>query len=187
MFHYEFEFIHPFSDGNGRMGRLWQTLLLSHWNPVLAWLPVESQVHRHQAAYYQAIRESTKATDCGPFVAFMLGCIDEAVVKATEGVIEKTTGKTTRKATEKTTKKTPDAVLALLAGHPQLTAHELAAELGKAELTIHRALRKLREAGRLRRNGPDKGGHWEVYERQLPTHRARCRSVPTPSAASSTC
>lgn len=55
VFHYEFEFIHPFADGNGRMGRFWQTLSLLRWRPLFADLPVESLVHRHQAAYYQAI------------------------------------------------------------------------------------------------------------------------------------
>ncbi len=78
VFHYEFEFIHPFADGNGRMGRLWQTLILSRWQPVLADLPVESMVHAHQQAYYRAIEQSTAKTDCAPFVHFMLERILEA-------------------------------------------------------------------------------------------------------------
>ncbi|HPB75992.1 MAG TPA: Fic family protein, partial [Chromatiaceae bacterium] len=64
VFHYEFEFIHPFADGNGRMGRLWQTLILSHWRAVMADIPVENLIHRHQADYYQALQESTEGTDC---------------------------------------------------------------------------------------------------------------------------
>lgn len=79
VFHYEFEFIHPFSDGNGRMGRLWQTLILSRWNPLFADIPVESLVHEHQAAYYAALQTSTEQTDAAPFVAFMLGRILEAI------------------------------------------------------------------------------------------------------------
>jgi Fic family protein len=75
VFHYEFEFIHPFADGNGRMGRLWQTLILSQWNPLLAQLPVESMVHEHQNQYYQAINLSTQTTDSAPFIEFMLGVI----------------------------------------------------------------------------------------------------------------
>lgn len=82
VFHYEFEFIHPFADGNGRMGRLWQTLLLSHWQPAFAWLPVESLVHRQQAEYYRAINRSTSAADCAPLIRFMLGCIHDAVSRA---------------------------------------------------------------------------------------------------------
>jgi len=75
VFHYEFEFIHPFADGNGRMGRLWQTLILSRWNPLMATIPVESLVHAHQADYYQALRDSTAATDSAPFIEFMLRMI----------------------------------------------------------------------------------------------------------------
>ncbi|TVQ84514.1 MAG: Fic family protein [Chromatiaceae bacterium] len=79
IFHYEFEFIHPFSDGNGRMGRLWQTLVLSRWHPLFIDTPVESLVHQHQAAYYAALQSSTDEADSAPFLAFMLDRILEAI------------------------------------------------------------------------------------------------------------
>ncbi len=79
VFHYEFEFIHPFADGNGRMGRLWQSLILARWNPLFADIPVESLIFEHQAEYYQAIQESTQQTDSAPFIAFMLRMILDTV------------------------------------------------------------------------------------------------------------
>ncbi len=79
VFHYEFEFIHPFSDGNGRMGRLWQSLILARWNPLFADIPVESLIFENQAEYYQAIQESTQKTDSAPFIAFMLRMILDTV------------------------------------------------------------------------------------------------------------
>ncbi len=79
VFHYEFEFIHPFADGNGRIGRLWQTLLLSEWQPIFTHLPVESLVHQHQSGYYEAINQSTESTDSAPFIQFMLQRIREAL------------------------------------------------------------------------------------------------------------
>ena len=75
VFHYEFEFIHPFADGNGRMGRLWQRLILARWNPLFADIPVESLIFEHQAEYYQALQDSTQETDSAPFIAFMLRMI----------------------------------------------------------------------------------------------------------------
>ena len=79
VFHYEFEFIHPFEDGNGRMGRLWQTLILTRWNPLFAWIPVESLVYARQSDYYAAIRESSANGDSTPFIIFMLEAILETV------------------------------------------------------------------------------------------------------------
>lgn len=78
VFHYEFEFIHPFSDGNGRLGRLWQTLILTRWNPLFADIPVESLVHQHQADYYRALGESTARSDSAPFIEFVLRMVLEA-------------------------------------------------------------------------------------------------------------
>lgn len=83
VFHYEFEFIHPFTDGNGRMGRLWQTLILSRWNPLFANVPVESLVHDNQPGYYQALNFSTLKTDCAPFVEFMMEMILQALKQST--------------------------------------------------------------------------------------------------------
>lgn len=88
VFHYEFVFIHPFADGNGRMARLWQTALLSEWNPIFRYLPLESRVHEYQDAYYGAIALSHAAGNSNAFIAFMLDKInmtlDEALRQASE-------------------------------------------------------------------------------------------------------
>lgn len=82
VFHYEFELIHPFADGNGRVGRLWHTLLLSRWNPAFAWLPVESIIHDRQQEYYDAINASNHAGESTAFIEFMLLAILTALTEA---------------------------------------------------------------------------------------------------------
>ena len=98
VFHYELELIHLFADGNGRVGRLWHTLLLSKWNPVFAWLPVESIIHDRQQEYYDAINASNDAGESTPFIGFMLSAIKASLIEAinlndemSDGKIDKTT------------------------------------------------------------------------------------------------
>ncbi len=79
VFHYELEFIHPFEDGNGRMGRLWQTVLLKQHNPVFGFLPVETLIKKQQPDYYKALNQSDKAGQSTPFIHFMLAIIDTAL------------------------------------------------------------------------------------------------------------
>lgn len=79
VFHYEFVFIHPFSDGNGRMARLWHTAMLSKWKPVFAYIPIESQIEKFQNGYYEAISRCHAAGESTIFIEFMLAQIDQAL------------------------------------------------------------------------------------------------------------
>lgn len=96
VFHYELELIHPFADGNGRIGRLWHTLLLSKWNPIFAWLPIESIIKERQRDYYDAINASNVAGESTAFITFMLSAIRASLIDAisvsdemSDGVMDK--------------------------------------------------------------------------------------------------
>lgn len=149
VFHYEFEFIHPFPDGNGRMGRLWQTLILSHWNPLLAFIPVETLVHQHQAEYYAALNQSTANANSSVFIEFMLRMIRDAVQESSS-------------VSEKRTEKTSEKILRLIGEDPKVTIADLARMTGLTTRSIERNLKVLQAQGLVHRVGPDKGGHWEL-------------------------
>lgn len=123
VFHYEFEFIHPFADGNGRMGRLWQTLILSRWNPLFAHVPVESLVHAHQQAYYDALQASTNASDSAPFIDFMLHRIRDALYSSNPA-------NTPQVAPQVTPQVTPQVARLLAALNGDMGREELQAALG---------------------------------------------------------
>jgi len=152
VFHYEFEFIHPFADGNGRMGRLWQTLILSQWQPVLAYLPVESVIRVRQTAYYQALADADRLADSTPFIEFML----QALLDAMTEVPTLTSGKSSVKTSGK--------ILTLIRENALVTIPELAVSIGVSERSIERNLKKLQAENRLSRIGPANGGHWKVEE-----------------------
>jgi Fic family protein len=79
VFHYELEFIHPFEDGNGRMGRLWQSVILKDLNPIFLFLPVETIIKQKQSAYYKVLAKSDKSGNSTPFIEFILAAIDKAL------------------------------------------------------------------------------------------------------------
>jgi Fic family protein len=159
VFHYEFEFIHPFADGNGRMGRLWQTLLLSRWQPVFANIPVESLVYQHQEDYYRAIRESTALGKSTPFIEFMLQMILDAMG---EMAMNSETLNTAQKTTQKTTQN-QQAILSFLKQNPNASRKDVALAItGISEDGVKYNLKKLQQLGYLKRIGSPRAGHWEV-------------------------
>ena len=166
VFHYEFEFIHPFPDGNGRTGRLWQTALLGSWRSELYGAPVENIVWAHQQEYYAAIRESGQKNDSGPFIDFMLDKILRTLKAKGKAYEAATTKKTTKKTTEKTTKKTNAnsrvKILSVMKAMPDVTLAELANATGLSVDGVRWNIRQLKDENLVRRVGPDKGGHWEV-------------------------
>ena len=149
VFHYEFEFIHPFADGNGRMGRMWQTLLLMQWKPIFAWIPVETIVKKHQQEYYSSIAQSDKVGNSTIFITFMLKCILDSLQEIEES---------NQKSNQKSNRKLLDAV----SKNPNITIRELQDFLGMSESGVKKIIRKHKEAGTLVRVGGAKGGHWKI-------------------------
>ncbi len=154
VFHYEFEFIHPFIDGNGRLGRLWQSLILSKLHPIFAHLPVENIVFENQQQYYDAISQSTKATDCRPFIEFML----EEILTT----LKKRQGEPLKPESNDIVNDTVNGTVKLIKANQRITIDELALKLNKSRRTITRIIKKLQADGIISRIGSDKTGHWEI-------------------------
>ena len=156
VFHYEFEFIHPFQDGNGRMGRLWQTVILKEWKEVFAWIPVETLIKENQSEYYNALNSSDKEADSSSFIEFMLSLL----LKTIEEIIE-TEKKVTVKVSVKVTVN-QQKILDVIKENPFVTQEELTQIIGLSRKSIIQNMKKLQENGLLKRIGADKNGRWEI-------------------------
>ncbi len=162
VFHYEFEFIHPFADGNGRMGRMWQSLILTKLNPVFQHLPVETIVHDHQQEYYRAINESSAKSNCGPFIDFMLERILETL-KMHKGQKKNVLRNVPRNVPRKQVS-LEDRILKRVKSNPKVSAVEIANGENMSLKSIQRAMKVLKDKGVLKRIGSTKGGYWEIIE-----------------------
>ncbi|MQL48067.1 cell filamentation protein Fic [Photorhabdus khanii] len=147
IFHYEFEFIHPFADGNGRMVRLWQTLILNQWNSLFEFIPVESLVYKHQADYYQAINLSTQQADCATFIEFMLSMIRDAILESTH--------QATHQASHQVTHQVRQLIMAL---EGEMNREQLQLALGLKDRSSFRLryLQPALEAGLIEMSHPEK-------------------------------
>ena len=161
VFHYEFEFIHPFIDGNGRMGRYWQTMLLSRWKGIFAWIPVETIVKEHQQEYYDVIARCDAAGNSTAFIEFMLRCLLDAMNQIDEEP-EEVPNKVADKVADKVANKSAQKVLLLLYDNGHLTRDELSALTGLSLGGIKKIINSLRESGLIERVGSNKTGFWKV-------------------------
>ena len=158
VFHYEFEFIHPFQDGNGRLGSLWQTVILKEWKEIFAWLPVETLIKENQKEYYNVLGVSDSVANSTKFIEFMLSTILNTI----EEIIQ-TEKKVTVKVTVKVTLN-QKKILEVIKNNPQITQEELANVIGLTRKSINSNMKKLQENGLLNRIGADKNGYWQVTE-----------------------
>ena len=164
VFHYEFEFIHPFIDGNGRMGRLWQSLILGRLHPLFQHLPVENMVYANQQAYYDAISESSRKGNSGPFIDFMLQEILTTLKQHQGEALDVGTNVGTNVGINVGTNvgENERKLLSILFHSPQSTARELSEALGITLRQCERILASMKQKGLIERIGANKGGYWKV-------------------------
>ena len=151
LFHCRFEYIHPFVDGNGRMGRLWHSLILSKWKHLFAYLPIETWVKLNQKEYYNALAESGKG-NVTVLVKFTLKMTFTAIDEYTDEI----------SFHNKTPSDTEAAILEMISADPGVTSAKIAQALWISDRTVKRYLSSMTEKGLIKREGSDKTGNWKI-------------------------
>jgi len=157
VFHYEFEFIHPFVDGNGRIGRLWQSLILYQWKSIFSAIPIESVIKESQQGYYVALKAAGSKGNSTPFIEFML----EAILKACEDELKNENNVPTNVPKNVPIKRI-EKIVSLMRENPSVTIKQLAGLCAVSDKTIKRDISNLKDEGRVERKGSLKSGHWEI-------------------------
>lgn len=179
--HFMIEHIHPFRDGNGRIGRLWQTLVLTKWNALFEWMPIETIIYNNQANYYEALQRSNNnenKVDCAPFIDFMLNVLENTMYKYIDVATTTVAAQNIKLIVNDIAKL--DArlgvklgvklgvnqleILKLIISNNYITIKEMAEKIKISETAIQKNLLKLKNAGILTRIGSDKSGYWKVTE-----------------------
>jgi len=157
--HFELEMIHPFEDGNGRMGRLWQRLILSRWNPLFEWLPIESVIHTHQQGYYDALAISNQENDATVFVEFMLEVILETFeeVKVADRIEEEKSEYVVLPALKPKEREVFEQVKAYLEQYGNIGNQQAQELTGLSAATVRRYLSLFVKVGLLSASGSTKG------------------------------
>lgn len=157
--HFELEMIHPFEDGNGRMGRLWQSLILSRWNPLFEWLPIESVIHTHQQGYYDALAISNQENDATVFVEFMLEVILETFeeVKVADRIEEEKSEYVVLPALKPKEREVFEQVKAYLEQYGNIGNQQAQELTGLSAATVRRYLSLFVKVGLLSASGSTKG------------------------------
>lgn len=167
--HFVIEYVHPFEDGNGRIGRLWQTVVLHTWDKNFQWIPIETMVYQNQQGYYTALNLAGKQRNVNIFIEFMLGILKFTIANIVESrktiVISNTLTKEVDVSVNVSVK---DRILDLIARNPQVTVKQMATALSLTERTIYRHIKNLRSEGTLTRVGADKTGHWQILSNKQP-------------------
>lgn len=151
IFHYYFVYIHPFSDGNGRMARFWVSLILTKWNQKFEYIPIEEEIYLNQQKYYDSIAQCHVNGNANVFIDFMLMCINSS--------LEKITQKTTQKIKLNNNQL---KIIELIEENPKITRNELSNKLNITSDGVKYNLKKLVDNKIIERIGPDNGGYWEI-------------------------
>lgn len=155
VFHYEIEMIHPFEDGNGRMGRLWQNVILAHWNPLFSWIPIETIIYENQQKYYKVLAQADKANDSTVFIEFMLEIILQTLLeyKGEKDIIRELT---------QVEQEIFNEISRYAKNEKYITVSKISNLTGKSQATIRRYVLKFVEYGLLEAHGENKNRRYSI-------------------------